>query len=290
MKKKRSGCGPSLQSACRLQALSENGGRAGPAWLGQQRWRTHKGQEVGGKVFTKSSLHKLLTNVLYAGQIKHKREVHAGEHKRLIAPELWQQVQDLLHTQAQTKGAMVRNRFARCSRACWRCVACGRSMTPSHAASNGNAIAITFAPVLKSWAGELAHASVAAPALEQVVLTQLRDLVQEASLAECLADEHWQTLGPLARAGWCVFWCSGLSSMGPPASWYLPYMPTARNNWPNYWRSLMRLPRTVECAIVMEPGQHGRKRLTRVFRRQAAAAAGSGTAYCPALGPGPQVR
>ncbi len=42
--------------------------------------------------------------------------------------------------------------------------------------------------------------SVAAPALEQVVLTQLRDLAQEASLAEYLADEHWQTLGPLEQA------------------------------------------------------------------------------------------
>ncbi len=185
----------------RLQALSETVAELGRRGWVNKCWRTHKGQEVGGKVFTKSSLHKLLTNVLYAGQIKHKREVHAGEHERLIAPELWQQVQDLLHAQAQTKGAMARNRFGALLKGLLRCVACGRSMTPSHSASNGKRYryyVCTGAQKL-GWR-TCPMPSVAAPALEQVVLTQLRDLAQEASLAECLADEHWQTLGPLEQA------------------------------------------------------------------------------------------
>ena len=37
-----------------------------------KRWRTCKGVLRGGKPFTKTSLHLLLTNVLYVGKIKHK--------------------------------------------------------------------------------------------------------------------------------------------------------------------------------------------------------------------------
>src|SRR5262249_37253762 len=36
-----------------------------------KRWQTRKGHERGGKPFAKSSLHHLLTNVVYRGKVKH---------------------------------------------------------------------------------------------------------------------------------------------------------------------------------------------------------------------------
>jgi len=169
-------------------------------WV-NKRWRTHKGHEVGGGPFTKSSLHKLLTNVLYVGQIKHKSEVHAGEHAGIVDPMLWQEVQKLLGAQSRSKGALVRNRFGALLKGILHCVPCGRAMTPSHA----NRMGKRYRYYVCTGAQKLGwHTcpmpSIAAPALEQVVLGQIKKLVQDAALVECLADQHWQTLPPLQQA------------------------------------------------------------------------------------------
>src|SRR5262249_699679 len=61
--------------------------------------QTRKGPFRGGQRFTKSSLHHLLTNPVYLGKVKYKKEVHAGEHEAIVDPVVWQQVQDLLRQQ-----------------------------------------------------------------------------------------------------------------------------------------------------------------------------------------------
>src|SRR5262245_24718243 len=64
-------------------------------WRTKQ-WTTRKGQSRGGAPFTKSTLHKLLSNVVYRGQIRYKQEIHSGEHAGILDPDLWQRVQALL--------------------------------------------------------------------------------------------------------------------------------------------------------------------------------------------------
>ena len=49
-----------------------------------KRWVTRKGVVRGGKPFTKTSLHKLLTNVTYIGKVRYKNELHDGEQPALI--------------------------------------------------------------------------------------------------------------------------------------------------------------------------------------------------------------
>ncbi|MCA9563028.1 MAG: recombinase family protein, partial [Myxococcales bacterium] len=51
-------------------------------WV-NKRWTTKKSIERGGKRFTKTSLHKLLTNVTYIGKLRYKDEVHDGEHEAI---------------------------------------------------------------------------------------------------------------------------------------------------------------------------------------------------------------
>src|SRR5688500_13302518 len=46
-------------------------------WAGK-RWKTRKGPERGGRPFTRTSLYRLLTNVVYAGKVRYKSEVHDG--------------------------------------------------------------------------------------------------------------------------------------------------------------------------------------------------------------------
>jgi site-specific DNA recombinase len=56
-------------------------------WL-NKRWTTRKGHERGGKPFTKTSLHKLLTNVAYIGKVRYKDEVHDFQRSGFSA-EMW---------------------------------------------------------------------------------------------------------------------------------------------------------------------------------------------------------
>lgn len=100
-------------------------------WL-NKRWVTRKGTERGGKTFTKSSLHKLLTNVTYVGKLRYKDEVHEGEHAGIVDPETWRRVQSLLQRNGRTGGALVRNRFGALLKGLLRCVPCDATMVPTH--------------------------------------------------------------------------------------------------------------------------------------------------------------
>src|SRR6266550_1633430 len=72
-------------------------------------WVTRKGRKLGGRPFTKTSLHRLLTNVAYTGKTRYKTEVHQGEHPPLVDAELFQRVQALLRQNKAAGGAEVRN-------------------------------------------------------------------------------------------------------------------------------------------------------------------------------------
>jgi site-specific DNA recombinase len=105
-------------------------------WV-NKRWKTRKGHERGGKEFTKTSLHKLLTNVTYIGKLKYKDEVHEGEHEAIVSTDLWQRVQALLGRNGRTGGAGVRNKFGALLKGILRCVPCDCAMSPTHSTKNG---------------------------------------------------------------------------------------------------------------------------------------------------------
>jgi site-specific DNA recombinase len=169
-------------------------------WV-NKRWKTRKGTEVGGGPFTKSSLHKLLTNVLYVGNIQYKREIHAGEHAGIVAQPLWQEVQNVLHAQARAKKAMERNRMGAILKGLLRCVSCGRAMTPSQATRKDRSYRYYVCTGAQKIGWQSCPMpSVAAPVLEQAVLEQLKELVPDAALVGYLVDQPWQTLPPPVQA------------------------------------------------------------------------------------------
>jgi site-specific DNA recombinase len=106
-------------------------------WL-NKRWTTRKGRERGGKPFTKTSLHKLLTNITYIGKIRYKGEIHDGEHAAIVDAAVWQRVQTVLQRNGRTGGALVRNQFGALLKGILRCVPCGCAMVPSHTTKDGN--------------------------------------------------------------------------------------------------------------------------------------------------------
>ena len=87
-----------------------------------KRWRTRSGKESGGDPFTKVGLRRLLTNVLYAGKVRYKDEVHDGEQPALVDPAVFRRVQDLLHGAGRAAGRRPAIGWGRCCGVC--CAAC----------------------------------------------------------------------------------------------------------------------------------------------------------------------
>jgi site-specific DNA recombinase len=97
-----------------------------------KRWQTRKGHVRGGLPFTKTSLHRLLSNIAYTGKVRYKDEIHDGEHPAIVDPVVFQRVQGLLRRNGNTGGAPIRNQFGALLKGLIRCVPCGSAMTPSH--------------------------------------------------------------------------------------------------------------------------------------------------------------
>jgi site-specific DNA recombinase len=72
-------------------------------WVGK-RWQTRSGRQRGGRPFTRTSLYRLLTNVIYAGKVRYKDEIHDGEQPALIDADTFGRVQALLRSHAPEVG------------------------------------------------------------------------------------------------------------------------------------------------------------------------------------------
>src|SRR5271166_6433163 len=88
-------------------------------------WRTRRGRQRGGRPVTKTSLHRLLSNVAYLGQVRYKDEIHPGEQPALIDPDTFQRVQALLRGQAPALGTPLAGRCVAVLKGLLRCAPCG---------------------------------------------------------------------------------------------------------------------------------------------------------------------
>src|SRR5215207_3529445 len=48
------------------------------------------GGSYGGVSFSRGAIYKILSNPIYIGQIVHQGERHAGSHKAIIEPDIWE--------------------------------------------------------------------------------------------------------------------------------------------------------------------------------------------------------
>ena len=85
--------------------------------------------------FTKTSLHQLLTNVIYIGQVKYKEETHVGEQPAIVEATIWQRVQEVL--KANSRAARERSPGSALLKGLLRCVPCGCAMTPAYTTRRG---------------------------------------------------------------------------------------------------------------------------------------------------------
>jgi site-specific DNA recombinase len=158
-------------------------------------WTTRRGHPRGGRPFTTTALHKLLTNVTYIGKIKYKTEVHDGEHAAIVDAAVWQQVQALLGRNGRTGGALARSRSAALLQGLLHCRPCGCAMTPSHSTKNGTKRYRYYvcSSAQKRGRGTCPSRSLPAGEIEQLVVAQIQSLGRDpAVLHEVLAQARQQ--------------------------------------------------------------------------------------------------
>ncbi len=94
------------------------------------------GRVSGGIRFDRGHIHHILSNPIYAGRIRHKGQVYDGQHPAIIAPEVWDRVQQMLQDGA-AKSRGTKSKVQRSLLAGKLFDETGDRLTPSHSSKNG---------------------------------------------------------------------------------------------------------------------------------------------------------
>lgn len=108
----------------------------GRAWT-TKRWTTKDGREHRGRPLGKGDVYKILTNVIYTGQVNHKGTIYPGEHPAIIDPAVFQKANERLSHNGMTGGKEVRNKYGALLRGLLHCDACGTAMHHTYTAKAG---------------------------------------------------------------------------------------------------------------------------------------------------------
>jgi site-specific DNA recombinase len=154
-------------------------------------WTTRHGTQRGGKPFTKTSLHRLLTNVTYVGQVQYQSEIHAGQQAAIVDPDVWKRTQALLKRQGRSDAAPARIKLGALLQGILFCAACRCAMTPTHATKNGKTryrYYVCSNAQKRGWS-TCPSKSVPAHEIEQLVIDQIQGI----------AEAEWEPLTRLVE-------------------------------------------------------------------------------------------
>ena len=159
-------------------------------WVGKC-WQTRHGRQRGGRPFDKTSLFRLLTNVLYAGKVRYKDEIHNGEQPALIDADTFGRVQALLQSHGPEVGPPSRQGFTALLKGLLRCVPCNCAMTPSHTTRKGGLRYryYTCVQAQKNGWHSCPSQSIPAQSIEQLVIEQIQRLGRDPHVLENLLTQ-----------------------------------------------------------------------------------------------------
>jgi site-specific DNA recombinase len=149
-------------------------------WRTKQ-WTTKKGKELGCRPFDKGSLYGLLTNVLYAGKVRYKDEVHEGRHEGVISNDLWRDVQVRLQSNGRDgrNGTSNKSGSPAVLKGLLYCARCGYAMSPTYTAKGSKRYRYYVClKAMKQGRKSCPGGSVPAKEIESFVVGQLREMVQ----------------------------------------------------------------------------------------------------------------
>jgi site-specific DNA recombinase len=174
-----------LELGSLIPMISELDGRG---WK-MKAWTNRAGHESGGARFTKTTLHNLLTNVIYTSRVKYEGKLYAGEHARIVDDDTWNRVQEQLNRNGRRGGRNVRNKWGALLKGLVRCASCECGMIHTYAQKRDKPLYRYYVCVnahQRGW-NQCQTRSVSAPLLEGAVLDQIRRFAQRPEmLAEIL--------------------------------------------------------------------------------------------------------
>jgi site-specific DNA recombinase len=168
-------------------------------------WTTQNGNQRGGACFRKTTLHNLLTNVVYTGRVKFEGKLLDGEHERIVDDDTFDRVQEHLSRNG-TGGRRVRNKYSALLKGLVQCGSCNAAMIHTYAQKRPSARYRYYVCVnahQRGW-NKCATRSVSAPELEGAVVSKLRNFAQDpAVLSEVLRrlDEDRRPDEPVTDPG-----------------------------------------------------------------------------------------
>jgi site-specific DNA recombinase len=173
-----------------------------------KRWQTRQGHNRGGMPFTKGSLHHLLTNVVYRGKVKYKKEVHAAEHKPIVEAQIWQQVQERLGRQKRSRERLSSQALLK---GLLYCRPCNTAMTPTYASKNcGRRYGYYVCTnALQRGRTRCPSRSLPQTVIEQWVLERLQQVAQEADAKQLSTFTElatWDQVPPQERSALLRTW------------------------------------------------------------------------------------
>lgn len=102
-------------------------------------WISKTGKLQKGQKFNKRNVRRILENPLYAGKIKHKNQLYDGQHKAIIADDIWQKTKEILGKKQGNKPSIPVSRItvAPLLKGLINCGVCGSKMIPTYTIKNG---------------------------------------------------------------------------------------------------------------------------------------------------------
>jgi site-specific DNA recombinase len=146
-------------------------------------WTTRDGRARGGGRFTKTTLHNLLTNVIYAGRVKFEGKLIEGEQERIVDDATFDEVQEQLKHNGRKGGGRARNKHGALLKGLVECGSCGAGMIHTYAQKKNVRYRyyVCVNAHQRGW-NKCATRSVSAPELEGAVVQNLRAFAQQPGL------------------------------------------------------------------------------------------------------------
>jgi len=158
--------------------------------LNRRGWTTKRVGTLGGKPWTKTRVHQVLTNMTCTGRVEHRGQIYPGEHDAILDEATFDRVQALLVGNGTKGGARARNRYGHLLRGLLHCKACGCAMSPSVTRRKGRVFRyyVCTRATKNGWK-TCPHPSLNARQIEAAVVERIKVIGKDPSLvAETLAQ------------------------------------------------------------------------------------------------------
>lgn len=139
-------------------------------------WTRKSGQFRAGGPFALNALRRPLTNILYTGAIRHKGQSYPGEHAAILAPGIWERVQNLITHPAALARGRSRNKHLALLGGLLYCESCAARMVYSYSGKKDRRYPyyVCLNAQRRGWA-VCPSKSLPARGIEESVLKQIRE-------------------------------------------------------------------------------------------------------------------